>query len=534
MPPGRGNAYEEYWKQNFGWHVYTLVMACSLGLACTLLIGVVWAIPGRADVGVQPILPGGSSIKPEGGTPIQMAAEKVAMTLRHGTEAENAAYQLDPEAGYPWLSSPYFPIVYLAVADVTADFTMVNPTNEAVNMTVWFPLASALESARWDEHIGESAPRIENFQVVIDGQQLDYTLTELPNPQGEDKPPIPWASFPVTFPAGQEVLIQVRYVFVPQPSAVDGVGMTLHYIFQTGAGWTGPIGQGGAGVNLLTRRSAETIGTMPEGGQVEGQQVHWTWEDLEPGPQDDFFILLLRPERWEELRYWKEIVKDQPDYGQGWLMLATVYERLSQGVWERGHIIPGFGDTYQRLGVQAAQEAARLLPGDIGPHYELAMLYSAALLQNPPLEMLQPVWDELQIMRELNPEEAQALEPNVYDILEPVLYNDATATAEWAAWSTGWAKETIAATLYNDATATAEAVSWACLATANAECTPTPSPSVTPKPSAKPQSVPTVTAPVATNGGGRVMIIGAIAVLVVLLFFGILAVRRTGGGASRW
>ena len=466
------------------------LLVSGLVLVC-IVLGVLAPLPVRGDIGVQPILPGGSSIKPEGETPIQMTAEKVVMTVRQGTDADNAAFKLDlGDQGYPWLPSPYFPIVYLAVAEVTADFTMANPTSEAVSMTVWFPLASALENARWEEHpADEVVPRIQNFQVSVDGIPVDFTVSELPNPQGEDKPPLPWASFPVTFPAGEEVLIQINYVFLPQPSAVDQVGMTLYYVFQTGAGWAGPIGMAELEVNLPYPASVETIGAMPEGGQVEGQRVSWTWENLEPGPQDDFSILLLRPERWDWLQAAQTNIRNYPDFGQGWLNLAYIYERLSQGVWERGHIIPGFGETYQQLGVQAAQEAARLLPDDIGPHYELAMLYASALEQNSSPEELQPVWDELKIMKELNLEEAQALEPNVYDILEPVLYNDATATAEWAAWSTDWAKETMAATLYNDATATAEAIAGACWAKANAECTATsiPSSSATPKASVTPQ-----------------------------------------------
>ena len=416
-------------------------------LSC-VLIGLLVQSAVAADVGVWPILPGGSSIKPGSETPIQMAAERVVMTVRQGTDAENAALKLGMEdQGYPWLPSPYFPVVYLAVTEVDADFTMANPTEEDVAMTVWFPMASVLEDVNWQEHIGEAAPRIHGLQVDVDGEPLEHAVTELPNPQGEDKPPLPWASFPVVFPAGEEVLIHVNYIFLPQPSTIDLVEMTLSYIFQTGAGWAGPIGKADLEVNLPYPATSETIGSMPDGGHAKGKQVSWTWEDLEPGPKDDFSISLLRPERWEELSYWKGIVEAQPEYEQGWLALSNLYERFSQGLDERGHIIPGFGETYQRLGLQAAQEAARLDPSDIGPHYEMAMLHAAALPQNPPPEALQFVLEEIELMYQLNPEEAAALEPNVYDILEWVLYNDATATAEAAGWADSDATETPMAAL---------------------------------------------------------------------------------------
>jgi len=424
--------------------------------------------PVQADIGIQPILPGGNSIIPDGESPIHMAVEKVVMTVRQGTDADHAAIELKPgDLGdnivFPMgIANPFFPTLYMAVADVSADFTMRNPTNEEVSMTVWFPLASTLEKARWEEHIGESAPHVENFKVTIDGNPQDLSVIELPNPQGEDKPPLPWASFPVTFPAGEDVNIQVNYVFLPQPSATELVGMTLSYIFQTGAGWAGPIGKVELQINLPYPASLVTIGVMPEGGQIKGQQVSWTWENLEPGPEDDFSILILRPERWEEIEYWRGIVSQYPDFAQGWLYLATLYERLSQGVMERGHIMPYFGTIFQKLGVQAAREAARLEPGAIEPHYELALLYAAALEQNPSVEELQPVLDELNVMKELNPIEAQALEPNVQDILYWVLYNDATAAAE----ATTWAAEPE----YNDATATADAISGACWAAYGVFC----------------------------------------------------------------
>lgn len=484
----------------------------KLALVC-LLFGLMVVSTARADVGVQPILPGGSNISPQDETPIQMEAEKVVMTVRQGTDAENAAILLNPgDLLLPiLLQEPFYPILYKAVVDVTAEFTMTNPTNDEVSMTVWFPLASALEDARWDEHVGEVAPRVENFQARLDEEPLEYTVVELPNPQGEAMPPLPWASFPVTFPAGEDVNIQVSYVFLPQ-TGINVLDMTLSYIFQTGAGWAGPIGKAELEVNLPYPASAETIGMIPAGGQMDGQQVRWIWENLEPGPQDDFSILLLRPERWAELQYWRGIVARFPDFAQGWLSLATLYERFSQGVYEWGHILPYFGETYQQLGVQAAQEAARLDPGAIGPHYELALLYASVLEQNPSPEELQPVWDELNIMQELNPEEAQALEPNVYDILDGVLYNDATATAEAAAW--------VEEPEINDATPTAEAAAQIKAATS----TPEPSTTLLPLATLAPQE----TELPASRASGSSLLIGSLVVAVVVLIAAVvyLAIKR--------
>ncbi len=198
-----------------------------------------WAVrPARGDVGVQPVLPGGSNIKPEATTPIQMAAGVVVMDVRLATETDNAIVELSAQAyGLP-PQAIWFP----AVAEVRADFRMRNPTDAAQSLTVWFPLASALDTVDWELNPEETVPRIASFRVRIDGKPLDYAVSELPNPKGADKPPLSWASFAVNFPACRETLIQVSYLLPLQP-AVKAREMALYYIFQTGAGWAGAIGQ---------------------------------------------------------------------------------------------------------------------------------------------------------------------------------------------------------------------------------------------------------------------------------------------------
>ena len=447
-----------------------VLLVCSPVVAC-ILLSLLVASPVRADVGVQPILPDGSSLEPEDETPVIMQAETVTLNVREATETDNTAIKLNPEAyGYQ-----FEPIWFPAIAEVQADFTMKNPTSEEESMTVWFPLASALERAEWDLNLDEIVPRIGAFRVTVDGKAVDHSVSELPNPRGEDKPPLPWASFLVAFPAGEEVLIQVSYllpakgvfpdreeVLLQETSVLPtelfmnwyvGVGMIFNYIFQTGAGWAGPIGKAELVVNLPYPASAETILAMPDGGQARGQQVRWTWENLEPGSQDDFSIWLITMERWEELQAARANVEAKPSDGHAWLNLCGAYHTLSFAVG--GHAIPGFGETYPPLAVQACQEAARLLPGDAAPHNELAMLYLSTLPENPPPEALQPVRDELKIGQELEaaqpPSEVSfawnpfgdytSMSEYITVMLEGIV-NDATATAESVARSTDWAKET--------------------------------------------------------------------------------------------
>lgn len=393
----------------------------------------------QADIGPEPILPTGSNIKPEDKTPIEMQSEKVILIVRKATESDNTIVNINPEV-YSFDNSPtWFP----AIAEVEADFTMQNPTNEAVSMTVWFPLASALEGVNWEDSIGEVVPSINRFQVMVKGRIADYSVSELPNPQGGDTPPLPWASFPVTFPAKEKVRIKISYILPAQKPETKwkDLIMTFNYIFQTGAGWAGPIGEAELVVSLPYPASPETIVALPAGGKVDGNQVRWAWENLEPGPGDDFSISMMQPNPWEKLKSARLAVRSQSKDGAAWVKLCETYHGLSYSLW---HKIPGFGEVYPPLGleacqeaahllpkstpsdgqawldlcaiyyrlsegetsdlsvaVQACQEAARLLPTDAAPHYGLAVLYLSGLSQNPSQAELQPVWDELKIGQEL-------------------------------------------------------------------------------------------------------------------------------------
>ena len=505
--------------------------AMGAALACMLMIGAVYVIPGRADVGVRPVLPGGSSIQPEEETPVQMAAERVVMSVRVATEADNAAITLNPQA-YGLQTQPVW---FQAVADVQADFTMKNPTGEAVSMTAWFPLASALENVSWELNPDEIPPSIQDFQVTVDGKPVEHTVSELPNPKGADRPALPWASFPVTFPAGEETDIQVSYTAPLQP-AVKGSELALYYIFQTGAGWAGPIGQAELVVNLPYPASAETLAiaspgslsvpygrpetlpAIPADVVLDGNQARWTWKDFEPGPQDDFAAWLMDIGKYQELEAAKARVQAQAEDGQAWLELAGTYRSLATVGYNSPSI---FSASYLAPGVEAYQKAAELLPEHPAPHAGLALLTLAPFMRekNAPPEVMQTVQDELQIARELEAkspglaEEAGVGSWVVEDILSMYAYNDATATADWSAYSTDWAKETETANL----TLTPPA----------APATPTQPATQTPEPAAteKAEDLPALTAtPTPEPQGGLsktgigILIVGVLVMAVVAYF----------------
>lgn len=504
------------------------------GLICGgILLSLVIASPTLADVGVHPILPGGSNIQPEGDTPIQMTAEVVMMNVRPATEADNALITLNPEA----YGLQFQTVWFSAIAEVQADFTMNNPMSDAVSLTAWFPLASALENVGWELNPDEIVPRIESFQVAVDGNPLNYAVSQLPNPKGADRPLLPWASFPVTFPAGKETIIHVSYL-LPLHHSVKGNELALYYIFQTGAGWSGPIGQAELILNLPYPATAETLAGMPansfnlpyfisesqaaipSGGVLEGNQARWIWKDFEPGPQDDFSIWLIDLGKWQELETARAAVQANPEDGQAWLDLASIYFSLSTTAYNQPSVFSG---SYLPLGIEAYRKAADMLPEHPAPHAGLALLTLAPYMteKNAPLEVVQSVQDELKVARELeeeNPslaEEAGISSWMVEDVLSIYFYNDATATAEWAAGSTDWANET--------ATAAAETDLATPIQTPSPAATPTPQPLRIDTPLLP---TPTGTQPGIMTGSGGSLIIIVVAGVIGLVIVGYFLLKR--------
>jgi hypothetical protein len=210
---------------------------------------------------------------------------------------------------------------------------------------------------------------------------------------------------------------------------------------------------------------------MPDGGQIDGSRVRWIWENFEPGPDNDFSISLMQPKPWQSLKAARVAVQASPKDGQAWVDLCGTYYGLSYSGWHKN---PGFGEVYPALGLEACQEAARLLPkseqaagqawlgvcsldyrlsmgeesdptvalqacqqaarllpDDAAPHYGLAILYLSALSNNPSQRELQPVLDELKIGQEL--EAAQEPSQAVYLFL-PMFGMDASPVEYITDW----------------------------------------------------------------------------------------------------
>lgn len=515
------------------------LLVCNLVLVI-IIFSMLAPFPVQAGA-KQPLLPGGSSLKPGEATLIQMASQVVTINIRQALETDNILVNLSPNL-YPLQHNPiWFP----AIAEVEADFAMKNPTSKAISLTVWFPLASALGTNEWKMDSAEIVPSIARFQASVNGQRVNHTVSELPNPKGGDKPPLPWASFQVAFPGDAETVIHLSYSLSPQ--AFSGVEMAFYYVFQTAAGWSGSIGWTELTFNLPYPASAETVAGMPfdslrlppyywpsaradlpAGSSLQGNQVRIRWQDIKPGPGDDLAIWLLQPRVWQELESARAVVAADTRDGRGWLDLASTYY-FHLGSEFNGLSI--FSPAWLIAGLDAYQQAARLLPNHPAPHAGLALVALAPFLndKNAPSDVISQAQHECQVAGELDARDpslmtgagiSRYLLMRCKNALEFYFYNDATAAVE--ATATSAVEQTANAVMLATTSATP---------TMTITFTGTPLPSSTPQPLRSPSpavasQTPAKIQPATGTGSVQSPVIIVAAGILVLFIVVSLALKR--------
>ncbi|MBI3160637.1 MAG: hypothetical protein HYZ26_13650 [Chloroflexi bacterium] len=292
-------------------------------------------MPARADV-APPGQPPGSNPQPgDELTQVRMAAETVVI--------EVLADALQGSLGR---------------AGVTADFTMHNEGAQAEVMAVRFPIAANSGFSTYPEILG--------LMVVVDGSNVPIRRTTGPDPVygGAD---VPWAEFDVTFPPGEDVSIRVTYM-------LEGTGeypfIAFYYILATGAGWKDSIGRADLVLRLPYEASPHNVvfeteigwaNTTP-GGVMEGREVRWHFEDLEPTQADDLVVALVMPSVWQRVLAERANVAANPDDGEAWGRLGKLYKEVT--FLRRDYRRDAGGLELYALSVEAYEKAVILLPND--------------------------------------------------------------------------------------------------------------------------------------------------------------------------
>ncbi len=358
-----------------------------------ILVVVMLGVPTvvHADV-APPSHPPGANPGPETeGTQVRMLAETVTINVLAGAPDNS-----------------------LGKAKVTADFTMRNLGSAAEKMGVRFPISS-------DNGFGEF-PEIKDVQIFVDNKTVSARRISEVDPLWGGEP-VPWSEFDVNFPPDTDVNIRVTYT-------VEGTGeypfVSFPYIFHTGAGWQGTIGSADLVVRLPYDANTYNVifddqigwsSTTP-GGVINGREIRWHFEDLEPEQSNDFEISLVMPSAWKKVLDEQANIQKNPNDSEAWGRLGKVYKEIQ--LYRRGYRLDAGGMELYQLAIDAYEKAVALKPDDALWHAGFADLLAVHAYYES-FNSTEATPDKLRAMQEIN----RALElapndPKVKEIAEKV------------------------------------------------------------------------------------------------------------------
>jgi tetratricopeptide (TPR) repeat protein len=365
------------------------------GISLALLVCLLLPVSARADVAPPESPPGVTLLPGAETTQVRMMAETVTMTVL-----------ATPSAGS------------LAQAKTEAVFTMRNLGAQAETMDARFPLTF------WN---GQSDgffnyPEIGGISIKVDGRTVATQRVTTANEYDSTAPPVPWAAFNVTFPPGQDVIIQVNYM-------ADGFGYpegsyaAFKYVLETGAGWKDSIGS--ADIILRLPYEANPMNVMlydanswgtgfsetTPGAQLSASEARWHFENLEPTSENNIEITILTPQAWRALQEKIALAQKYPNDGETWGQVGKAYKtalRIGHGDMRRDAV----GESMYQEGVAAYQKSVDLLPDDALWHYgfaDLLLLHYERSSSRQQSELIKIV-DELHKCLALDPKNQNALD----------------------------------------------------------------------------------------------------------------------------
>ncbi len=271
-----------------------LSLPLALGLAAAgLLLGAVRAT--RADMAPFPAQEG-NSLGPAASTNIQMISETVLIQLTEFSKTVG-------DTSYPILG-----------AKVVAEFAMRNPGNAYEALEVGFPLQVPKNAATAGDYV-----KITNLAAFADGVAVE---TQAATVGGEI-----WSAWQMKFAPG-DTHVRITYDL---PATTDACNAELGYVLHTGAAWAGPIGR----ADLIVRYpyAAEAtfvsprgiyLGDTTPGYQVEGSDLHWHYDNLEPTVANDLAVTFVAPDCWLKVAAARTAVNHQATAENYW-HLASAY-----------------------------------------------------------------------------------------------------------------------------------------------------------------------------------------------------------------
>jgi hypothetical protein len=220
-----------------------------------------------ADVGELPE-PGGLVTPGDMTHDIRMASERVVFAVR-----PNDGTFTQPEVQY--------------YAHVTADFVLQNLSSRAVSKDLFFPFHSSLDLTVFQDPANAVMMQAMNVKVLVEGGEVQVSYAELVLSSQQK---VIAALFPVSFPAGSETTIQIRYDIraVHEPKSPL---LSFKYLMETGSHWAGTIGSGEVRFQFWRPiESKSALAGTNDFFEVQDGNLVWRFADLEPDPSHNISV----------------------------------------------------------------------------------------------------------------------------------------------------------------------------------------------------------------------------------------------------
>ena len=306
-----------------------------------------FAFPSAALADVAPPAnPPGSNLQPgTQATQVRMMAETVLIDVKNDTTPNS-----------------------LGSASVTADFTMRNLGSSDENMAARFPISSNNGFGKY--------PEITDIVIKINGRQVSYRRANYPDVLYPTVDAAPWAEFDITFPAGQDVAVEVTYNL--QGSGYPTLPYaSYYYILDTGAGWKDTIGSADITLRLPYPANSQNVvldtqigwAQTTSNGSTQGNEMHWHFENFEPGPNgvvDNLEFALVAPYAWQAVLKARSNVSSNPKDGEAWGQLGKAYKAIF--FLNKGYRTDAGGQELYQASVDAYEKCLTLLPNDAEWH----------------------------------------------------------------------------------------------------------------------------------------------------------------------
>ena len=274
----------------------------NMKIRLLIFLCLLWPTAALADI--APSNYDGFSIVPAENTEISMREETVNIFVRNAGED--------------------IPFRYLC--DVKAYVIMENASSRRIEIMVGFPVEPY--SGKLDLFARSLMVKddIYRFKVVANGVPVDSVSASIVNGSFMSARPDDylWFGWRQAFDP-ETTRIQVEYSIVTTP--VRGFNATrIGYSLYSGSFWRGPIGKAKIVVHFPRVMDGEYIsGLKPEGYAIGGKEVIWSFEDFEPGTNDNLRLEFVPFELIDEIETARLAFGAGHDYSSAKKALAEAY-----------------------------------------------------------------------------------------------------------------------------------------------------------------------------------------------------------------